>query len=160
MRRGLLSILLAAIAAAGFAQAQAPAQAQASKRSPSPQSAPTTLSGVLAFVDEMPAIKTESATILLSMPRFFEYAYQEGFKAGMAIKARGRLLDKQDRSGRTALIAEEVAIGGKTYVIVLGGPEGGTGKDAAKDRSGRGADPSPSGGLPPGQDGGDGFGRP
>jgi hypothetical protein len=107
-----------------------------------PQAVLVTLNGSLTFVDDRPAIKTGADTAFLVMPNFFKYAYFEGIKAGAAIKATGMLItppafdDKPmaDKAGQDAkaaaeapanapkalpvLIAKEVTIGEKTYIIV------------------------------------------
>jgi hypothetical protein len=107
-----------------------------------PQAVLVTLVGNLTFVDDRPAIKTGDDTVLLEMPNFFKYAYFEGLKAGAAVKASGMLItprafsDKPqtDKGGQDVkaateapgnapkalpvLIAKEVTIGEKTYIIV------------------------------------------
>jgi hypothetical protein len=130
MRKASIILVLIALAAAVAAQGQAPApQKDGAPGAPPAASQPIeeTLSGVLAFADDNPAIKTDSGTVLLSMPQFYKYAYEEGFKAGMAVKAKGFLLSPQskaDKSAQPVLLAEEVTIGSKTYIIVGGGHEG------------------------------------
>jgi hypothetical protein len=114
-------VLLALFVASGLAQAQQ------STPLPRQQSKKATIAGVLVFVGEKPAIKTESATVILSMPRFYEYAYAEDYKAGIAIQAKGELRTAPDKSSQATLIADEVAIGSKIYVIVAGGQEKGPG---------------------------------
>ena len=142
MRRLKLVLILAALAAALAAQGQAPAQPKGGENGapglpPAFRPIETTVSGALAFVGDSPAIKAEGGTVLLSMPNFYKYAYTEALKAGMTVKATGFLLepqaaaDKGDKSAKAAqasqsvLIAKEVVIGDRTFIIVGGGPEGG-----------------------------------
>jgi len=104
------------------------------------------LSGVLAFVGDEPAIKTESGTVLIEMPRFYYYAYIDGLKAGMAVKATGLLIQAPagDKSAQSRLAATELSINGKTYVIVRAGAEAfGPGR-GAPDRDDRGAGGPPA----------------
>lgn len=157
MKKLVFALALAACVAALSAQTPGPG-AQQDKRPNSPppaaQASKVTLSGVLAFVDERPAIKTDSATVLLEMPDFFKYAYFDGIKAGAAIKVTGALmaappaLDDKGQSPSVgkpdaktaaasaplqlaAIDAQEVTIGASTYVIVAG-PRGdmGDGRDS------------------------------
>jgi hypothetical protein len=125
-RKTILALVLAAAASSIFAEGQAPASQADGSRAGAPNAAQAakaeqvTLNGVLAFVDDKPAIKTESATVLLAMPDFFRYAYFDGFKAGVAVKARGLLVTPPERNADPSiptLIAEEVTIGSKTYVF-------------------------------------------
>jgi hypothetical protein len=107
-----------------------------------PQAVLVTLVGNLTFVDDRPAIKAGADTVLLEMPNFFKYAYFDGIKAGATVKVTGRLITppasdnrpQADKAGEDAkaaaeapvntpkalpvLIAKEVTIGEKTYIIV------------------------------------------
>jgi len=47
------------------------------------------LEGKLAFVDDQPVLQTKDGSYLVHMPRFYYYAYTEGFKAGDALKLDG-----------------------------------------------------------------------
>jgi hypothetical protein len=132
----LAATMAGIVAAIAFAQSQAPEQGQAQaaqaagqgvQQPPAPLAPPpapplpaskTTVLGVLAFVDSQPAIKTDGATVLLLMPRFYMYAYQKGYKAGVAIKATGMLASSPDKAAPAAIVAEEVAIGSDTYIVV------------------------------------------
>lgn len=110
MKKLTLVIVLAVAAAALFAQGAPGAAAKP---------ALTSVSGTLAFVDERPAIKTDSGTVYLVMPDFYKYAYLDGIKAGAAIKATGMVI-----SDESTMIAKEVSVGSKTYIIVGEGPRG------------------------------------
>jgi hypothetical protein len=128
-------------ASQSIAADQAPDQRMAADQQPGPDQPPkrakTLVSGVLAFAEEKPVIKSDDGKeVFLSMPRFYYYAYSDGLKEGSAIKATGYLLPAKEKDGRATLVAEEVVIGGKTYVIVgpddqvemartLGGPQRG-----------------------------------
>jgi hypothetical protein len=145
-------MILATAAAVASAQAIAQAPANGGAQPPAQGTLPqppaqAALSGSLVFVDDRPAIKTDSATVLLSMPRFFEYAYRDGFKAGAAIKAQGFLAQPQsdDKAALGTLLVQELTIGNKTYIIV-GGP--GDGKGAPRDGAAgpdQGSQPDPQG---------------
>ena len=127
MRKIALLLIPLALSATVALNAQAPAGT-----SPEARPVETSLSGVLAFVDDKPAIKTDSGTLLLMFPDFFKYAYFEGYKAGVAIKAKGLLIappaPPQDAALQTAsppspkFIAKELTISAKTYIIVDGPP--------------------------------------
>jgi hypothetical protein len=133
MKRIALVLVVAAFAAAVNAQAPAP-QKDGEKGTP-PQdgkAVEATVSGVLAFVDDRPAIKADSGMILLAMPDFYKYAYIDGFKAGQTVKASGMLVVQPsssepaaqgDKTGESVLIAREVTIGARTYVVVRGAPD-------------------------------------
>jgi hypothetical protein len=47
------------------------------------------LEGKLAFVDDQPVLQTKDGSYLVHMPRFYYYAYTEGFKAGDTLKLDG-----------------------------------------------------------------------
>jgi hypothetical protein len=105
------------------------------------------LSGVLAFSGEDPAVKTDAETVVLDMPKFYYYAYSDGLKAGMAVKVKGRLMKAPngDSGSQPRLTVTEMSINGKTYVIPAG-------PDArAQGRGARGA---------PGAPGPEGMGSP
>lgn len=87
------------------------------------------VSGTLDFVDDQPVVKTAAASIPILMPRFYYYAYFDGFKAGMTMTVKGRLIqvpsaNRADaaQAGQTnkALLVEELTINGKTYIVVQG----------------------------------------
>jgi hypothetical protein len=146
MKKLVFALLLAVCATALFAQTPGPGSQQDKMPNMPPEAAPmnkVTVSGVLTFVDERPAIKTDTATVLLEMPDFFKYAYTDGIKAGAAIKVVGVLMTPPpaplgknqaaaagqpdpktaaaNASVQLAVInAQEVAIGSMTYVIVAG----------------------------------------
>jgi hypothetical protein len=119
----------------------------------------TSTSGTLVFVDDRPAIKADSGTVFLEMPDFFKYAYLDGIKAGATVKATGMLVspgapramasagsDKAPQSGQAVLVAKEVTIGAKTYIIVAGGPNpnrGPAGAPGSDCSPGRGDDRAP-----------------
>jgi hypothetical protein len=144
MKRAALAIMLGTAALALSAQA-APAGKQAKGQAPQGQAleAPksATLSGVLAFSGEDPAVKTEADTVVLDMPKFYYYAYSDGLKAGMAVKVKGYLMKAGggDAEVESRLIVTEMTINGKTYVVPalpgrggqragkMGGPGGGEG---------------------------------
>jgi hypothetical protein len=150
MKRLSFALALIALSAALFAQAQTPSPDQAQTPSPdqakapgapqqmAPQATLVTLNGTLTFIDDRPAIKTDTDTVYLEMPNFFKYAYFDGIKAGVAVKATGMLVtppafnqkpqDPKDGKAAAAapataqkplsvLIAKEVTIGNKTYII-------------------------------------------
>lgn len=79
----------------------------------------STLSGVLAFSGEDPAIKTDADTVVLDMPKFYYYAYTDGLKAGMAVKVKGYLTKAAggDADTESRLLVTEMTINGKTYVV-------------------------------------------
>lgn len=147
MKKSNLAILMTLVASSVFAQAPGtPAPGTQPKGDRPTARIEVTVTGTLVFVDDRPAIKAaDGKTVFLEMPRFYYYAYTEGFKAGIPVKARGVLLSAPEGSGNPAqdvLAAGEVTIGGKTYVIV-GGPQG----------MGRGPDSRPPmGPLPSGSD--------
>ncbi|HUX37828.1 MAG TPA: hypothetical protein VMV44_07985 [Rectinemataceae bacterium] len=139
---------------------------------------PASLSGTLAFVDEAPVIKVGETSYLIVMPRFYYYAYVEGFKAGMAVSARGRVLRAPDLAKASVgapgsapviliFIPEELSINGKTYVIVgqerasmPGGPDspfGGSAMTGASGKPGLPDDPSSMGPTPGSAQGGQGW---
>jgi hypothetical protein len=126
MRKATLAIALVAMALALSAQGQKqsmPAMGIA---------AMTSLSGTLVFVDDRPSIKTDSGTVFLEMPDFFKYAYLDGIKAGAAVKATGMLVTPgAPQSGQAILVAKEVAIGAKTYIVVAGDPNSNRGPTMA-----------------------------
>jgi hypothetical protein len=76
--------------------------------------------GVLVFVDHKPAIKTSSGTSFLMMPEFYKHAFFEGFKADMTVKATGYLVAAPNKSSHPTLVAREVVMGNKTYIIIGG----------------------------------------
>jgi len=128
MKRNSLVILLALFASSVFSQPSGISTAGQPPKTDRPAApaiqAVLSVSGSLAFVDDRPAIKTtDGKTLFLEMPRFYYYAYTEGFKAGTQVKARGILISAPEGSlepGQNILVAEEVVIGGKTYIIVAG----------------------------------------
>jgi hypothetical protein len=150
MKKLVFALALAACAAALSAQALGPGSQQDKMPNMLPQGSPSaapmnrvTVSGILTFVDDRPAIKTDTATVLLEMPDFFEYAYTDGIKAGATIKVVGALMtpppapaDKVQASAAgqpdtkaaaanasvplAVIDAQEVMIGSRTYVIVPG----------------------------------------
>lgn len=148
MKRIALALVVATLAAAVCAQAQGPIFGPGPREG---RAVETTVTGVLAFIDDRPAIKTDSGIVLLAMPEFYKYAYIDGIKAGQAVKASGALVappsapapkgpaDKavkadpkaqpEAKVGDSILVAKEVTIGARTYVIVGRGPElGGPGQ--------------------------------
>ena len=160
MKRLIVSSLAVALAGAFFVSAQS-ALPQSGLQTPNQQPGatakplplpggvqaliPTSLSGTLAFVDEEPVLKVGEVAYLLVMPRFYYYAYVDGFKAGMAVNARGRILRSPDLAkasvgapGSAAVILffipEELSVNGKTYVIV--GPQGDSGRNAPPSQPG------------------------
>jgi hypothetical protein len=157
MKKFTLAFVIAALAAA--LSAQAPASQKDGGPGMPPQAGKaveTTISGVLVFVDDKPAIKTDAGTVFLAMPDFYKYAYTDGIKAGVTVKATGMLIAqpagpapdgavaapdakgakaassdaKGAKAGESVIIAKEVSIGAKTYIIVGGqGPFGRQGDD-------------------------------
>lgn len=128
MRKSLFALALIALSAALFAQA--PAASKDGPAGPAPQAAKAaqaTLTGVLTFVDDRPAIKTDSGTIFLAMPDFYKYAYTDGIKAGSSVKATGLLIGQGDAKdgGQPTLVAKELSVGSKTYIVVGGAPSAG-----------------------------------
>jgi hypothetical protein len=158
--RKLIQVLIPlALAATVAVHAQAPAPMKGDVPCGPPHAPPvvTSLTGVLAFVDDKPAIKADSGTMLLIFPDFFRYAYFEGYKAGVAIKAKGILIappiPPQDTASQSIpavpskFIAKELTIGAKTYIIVDGPPRHGMkGRGGPpKDKMGRDKMGSPPG---------------
>jgi hypothetical protein len=124
MKRFAFSALICSAALALSAQSAPqsvpqtrPAQGQALE---APKEA--SLSGVLAFSGEDPAVKTDAETVLLDMPKFYYYAYADGLKAGMAVKVKGRLMKTPsgDSGSQPRLAVSEMTINGKTYVVPAG----------------------------------------
>jgi hypothetical protein len=120
MKRFAFSALICSAALALSAQSapqSRPAQGQAPE---APKD--VSLSGVLAFSGEDPAVKTDAETVVLDMPKFYYYAYADGLKAGMAVKVKGRLVKapKGDSGSQSRLAVSEMSINGKTYVIPAG----------------------------------------
>jgi len=134
------------IAVLGVASLALAAQAAPTQGAPLPQSreAPqeTTLSGVLAFVGEEPAIKTDSGTVLLEMSKFYFYAYTDGLKAGMAVKVTGFMMKPAgQKAGQQKFVVSEMTINGKTYKIARGPDDRGGPAGDGPGRGGAGAPP-------------------
>jgi hypothetical protein len=187
MKKLTLIIALTVATAALFAQGAPGAAPGRSGAEPSAFAKTASVSGTLVFVDDRPAIKTDSGTVYLAMPEFYKYAYLDGIKAGAAVKATGILVSapaeppaaqapqptaqgaipssaspsasasgKAPQSAETTIIAKEVTIGSKTYIIVGGGPggflggerngagEGGKDRDPAQGEQDRRAGPEQS----------------
>jgi hypothetical protein len=146
MRKATLVIAMITIAFALSAQGQNPPMPIAGFATL------TSVNGALIFIDDRPAIKTDNGTVFLAMPDFFKYAYLDGIKAGAAIKATGMLVpqpapkpapaaqasttassgsDKTIQPGQATLVATEVTIGAKTYIIVAGEPNSNRGHAGA-----------------------------
>lgn len=68
-----------------------PAQGAQQMQPPAPPKA-VHLEGKLAFVDDQPVLQTKDGSYIIRMPRFYYYAYTEGFKAGDAMKLDGFVL--------------------------------------------------------------------
>jgi hypothetical protein len=133
MRKIPLAIIMASLAVMAAPQGQSPATQKGQALGAPPagtQAVETTVTGILAFVGDAPAVKTDGGTVLLSMPDFFKYAYAQGFKAGISVKATGFLSQGQQRAdtsakaGQSMIIAKEVVIGNTTFIIVGGVPGG------------------------------------
>lgn len=134
MRKFIQLLIPLALAATVAAHAQAPAPMPGDGPDSPPPLRPveTSLTGVLAFVDDKPAIKADSGTILLVFPDFFRYAYFQGYKAGVSIKAKGFLVTlpappqdatvQSSQAVQSKFDAKELTIGAQTYIIVAGPP--------------------------------------
>jgi hypothetical protein len=115
------------------------------------------LEGKLAFVDDQPVLQTKDGSYLVHMPRFYYYAYTEGFKAGDAMKLDGYVLTApaaadvsqgstpQAASQATAqqvLFVTKAVVGSKTYDFSAaygrGGMMGGRGFGGRGGMMGRG----------------------
>jgi hypothetical protein len=121
---GLALILMAAtLATAQTASGQAagpagPGQGMMQAANQQPPVAPKAvhLEGKLAFVDDLPVLQTKDGSYVIRMPRFYYYAYTDGFKAGDAMKLDGFALSTpQGAQGQSLLFVTKAVIGSKTY---------------------------------------------
>jgi hypothetical protein len=73
------------------------------------------LDGKLAFVDDQPVIQTKDKTYLIKMPRFYYYAYNDGFKAGDQMKLDGYEIPSLPGQDKPFFLVTKAVINGKTY---------------------------------------------
>lgn len=101
---------------------QAPGIQESMPERPPVPPTPSNVTGILAFVGDQPVITVEGKNLVLAMPDFYYYAYSDGFKAGMAVTARGLVLaapeGTKDGDVQGVFIPKELTVNGKTYVIV------------------------------------------
>lgn len=88
------------------------------------------LEGKLAFVDDMPVLQTKDKSYLIEMPRFYYYAYTEGFKVGDQMKLDGYELGAAPGQDKPVFLVTKLVINGKTFDFTAafaprGGPMGG-----------------------------------
>lgn len=158
---GLALILMAAtLATAQTASGQAagpagPGQGMMQAAGPQALIAPKAvhLEGKLAFVDDQPVIQTKDGSYLIHMPRFYYYAYTEGFKSGDALKLDGYVVTPPAAGAASQGAAPQAAqqqvifvtkavVGSKTYDFSAaygrGGMMGGRGFGGRGGMMGRG----------------------
>jgi hypothetical protein len=89
------------------------------------------LDGKLAFSGEYPAIQAKDKTYILRMPRFYYYAYTEGFKAGDQVHVDGYELPLVPGQDKPYFLVTKAVVNGKTYDFTAafghGGMMGGRG---------------------------------
>lgn len=73
------------------------------------------IEGKLLFVDESPALQAKDKTYILHFPRFYYYAYTEGFKAGDQMKLDGYELPAIPGQDKPIFIVTKAVVNGKTY---------------------------------------------
>ena len=125
MKKFYLGLLLSlALVGLGAAQNLAPAPQQGQNVGPQmmnqtgrPDQAPVakSLEGKLAFVGDRPAIQTKDKTYIIKMPRFYYYAYTDGFKAGDQMKLDGYEVPTIAGQDNPFFIVTKAVIDGKTY---------------------------------------------
>jgi hypothetical protein len=83
-----------------------------------------TIEGKLVFIDSYPAVQTKDKTYILRMPRFYYYAYTDGIKEGVQVKAEGYELPAFPGQEKPFFAATKATIGAKTYDLTLQGTRG------------------------------------
>lgn len=75
----------------------------------------SSIEGKLAFADGGPVIQTKDATYVLGFPDFYYYAYNDGIKAGAALKLDGYLFASGTRTEKSYFAVTKALINGKSY---------------------------------------------
>lgn len=73
------------------------------------------LDGKLAFSGEYPVVQAKDKAYIIRMPRFYYYAYTEGFKAGDQIHVDGYELPALPGQDKPFFLVTKAVINGKTY---------------------------------------------
>jgi hypothetical protein len=124
MKKFSLGLILA-LAVIGLASAQSfpmgpgpqggyqygPQQAQIAGQAPVAKS----LDGKLAFSGEFPVLQAKDKAYIIRMPRFYYYAYTEGFKAGDSVHLDGYELPTVPGQDKAYFLVTKAVISGKTY---------------------------------------------
>jgi hypothetical protein len=84
----------------------------------------SSIEGKLAFADGGPIVQTKDASYVLGFPDFYFYAYNDGIKAGAALKLDGYLFTSGTGTAKAYFAVTKAVINGKTYDFSGFGPGG------------------------------------
>jgi hypothetical protein len=118
MKKFALGLALAMALVASVSAQAAPNAAQPPQGQPAIQAqAPVakSIEGKLLFVDDKPALQTKDKTYILRFPRFYYYAYTDGFKAGDQMKLDGYEVPAVPGQDKPVFIVTKAVVGSKTY---------------------------------------------
>ena len=113
----LAFVLTALVSAQSFPGQQGQIPGQQAQPQTQVQQAPVakSLDGKLAFSGEDPILQTKDKAYIIQMPRFYYYAYTEGFKAGDSVHLDGYELPTLPGQDKPFFLVTKAVINGKTY---------------------------------------------